>query len=215
MLQQHPLPHILHLGPCWAIRATAKTRAAAAAAAQQGTCQRTKCQICTDCMAAAQPFVWNYWNSSQNSTQLAILFSAACSQTAALNTTGMCGAVTDKIAASENGNLARRAAALCAALQLCGSTTLDSSCLVAVTPIGAAVPTSVAANKLSICSVEGLPFTNTSSGTFTPGSAQSLAPLPAGKSNEVGSPESAGPRTAAPFLSPLQALLPYVHVVRH
>jgi hypothetical protein len=121
----------------------------------QGTCVKTACQVCNECMAAAQPFALKQATSS-NATQIAEDWSAYC-QSSGLASSTQCAAVagTIRTAGAVPGNLGKRAAGLCFTLGLCNATRCSSS------------------GPLDLCTVQGL-----AGGMLVPGiSATTAVPL--------------------------------------
>lgn len=81
-------------------------------------------------MAATQQLVRNT-ASLTNASDVAASFLQLCSTTAVLHPTGRCSTAQAAIAKAVGGNPGKRAAGMCAALQLC-TTSLSSECSVDV-----------------------------------------------------------------------------------
>lgn len=127
-----------------------------------------------DCMAALGPFSKSHYNVTDAQSLADDFFSLCSSTTTSLNSTGRCAAV--QAAISGSANLAKRAAGLCSALQLCDAV---SSCSVPVISATTNNTVSVVARDLSSCTVEGIPVTSPDA-TLLPGFVSTLTPLPPG-----------------------------------
>lgn len=130
-----------------------------------------------DCLAAVVPFSKSHYNVTDAKTLADDFYTLCSGPTSNLNSTGRCAAVQATIAGGA-GNLAKRAAGLCSALQLCDNS-LPSSCSVSLMSVTTGNKVSVAAKDLSLCTVEGIPRTSLDA-TSLPGFVASLTPLPAG-----------------------------------
>lgn len=128
-----------------------------------------------DCMASMVPFAKAHTTQNDNRT-LSTDFSNLCLSSSTLNSTDLCSSVAFNI--TKTPNLAKRAAGLCQALQLCDKS-LPVDCTVSVVSSSTNNTVSVAANALSACTVEGIPKTS-SDATLLPGFVASLVPLPSG-----------------------------------
>lgn len=80
-----------------------------------GTCERTPCKVCSDCVANLQDYV-NTTSDSDNSSVVAGMFQSECVKN---STQLMCAASAAFIQSSNRGNLGRRAGALCSMLGRC------------------------------------------------------------------------------------------------
>jgi hypothetical protein len=78
-----------------------------------GTCERTPCKVCSDCVASLQDYV-NNTSDSDNSSVVAGMFQSECVKGS--STQLMCAASAAFIQSSNRGNLGRRAGALCSML---------------------------------------------------------------------------------------------------
>lgn len=92
-------------------------------ATRHGTCVKTACQTCRDCMAAAQQFALQHATDS-DPAKLAEAWKEHCSTSGLANTT-QCAAVAAQITSSPN--LGKRAAGLCFALNQCSAGSCGSS----------------------------------------------------------------------------------------
>ncbi|KAF8072463.1 olpB [Scenedesmus sp. PABB004] len=138
-----------------------------------GSCVRTPCKVCQDCLDGVRPFISRSLFET-DAVKVAASFGAYC-RAAGLAANASCDAVASSIAAS--GNTGKRAGKLCQGLGLCDAAAVGG---------GAAAPCSLAAPKLAepareltgssldLCSAEGL-----EQGTVLPGVAAPSSALPA------------------------------------
>jgi len=91
----------------------------------QGTCVKTACQTCRDCMAATQPFALKQ-ATNNNASKVAEEWRAYC-QTGGVASSADCAAVASTIATTGAGNLGKRAAGLCFALGQCNASSCGGS----------------------------------------------------------------------------------------
>lgn len=126
----------------------------------QGTCVKTACQICRDCMAATQPFAIKQATVS-NASRVADEWLSYC-QSSNLAGSAKCVEVAGSISAdgAMPGNLGKRAAGLCFALGQCSANSCGGSL------------------QLDRCTVQGLNTTN--GGMLVPGVSASTQ-LPFGR----------------------------------
>jgi hypothetical protein len=78
-----------------------------------GTCEKTPCKICSDCISDLQDYVGKT-SDADNSTATAAAFQATCVKGG--NAAPICAASAAYIQSSNKGNLGRRAGALCSML---------------------------------------------------------------------------------------------------
>lgn len=116
-----------------------------------GSCVKTPCKTCKDCVTSLQPFVTHeYSNPDQVSVSNAFLnFCVGSSRDSAL-----CAKVATAVNTSQYGNLGKRAAGLCAQLNECTAETNTPSCQVTV--VTAVSQTSLTATPADMCTLEGV-----------------------------------------------------------
>ena len=118
-----------------------------------GRCVPTPCKGCSNCLAEWRLFAGANLNR-MDPVMVAEAFKTACD--ASGRSPAACSAVKEAIAASPNGNLGKRAAAICGKLKECEATALDASCmLTARTLDGKSLAAPV--SNMSFCTLEGLP----------------------------------------------------------
>lgn len=81
-----------------------------------GSCEKTPCKVCSDCVAALQGYVSSTADSN-SSAEIGTAFQATCTDKG--NAPLMCAASAMFIQSSNRGNLGRRAGALCSMLGEC------------------------------------------------------------------------------------------------
>ncbi len=105
---------------------------------------RTDCQKCTDCIGVVTNLVVSNAVGSNDSLSLASAFLPQCTGNLTANDVLLCKNIAASIAFSYNGNLAKRAGALCSRLGQCAGDALSAS------------KCNITANKgLDLCTQEG------------------------------------------------------------
>ena len=120
----------------------------------QGYCVRTPCKLCSDCLVSMCTFV-NQVAAEGNATKVAAEFVSYCkSSSAERAAAAACDRVQLQVAGSYRGNLAKRPAAVCRALDECSSSLLtDATCTVA-SP--SRTSPAVSASSLDTCTADGI-----------------------------------------------------------
>lgn len=112
----------------------------------QGTCQKTPCQSCQDCLQAAQGFAFSQITSIGSAALSA--WSKWCNTTSSVFTASQCSTVAAAI--QKTPAAAKRAAAICSQAGICGD--LFGACNVTVSAKGSSY--TIDATKLNMCTGE-------------------------------------------------------------
>jgi hypothetical protein len=104
---------------------------------------RSDCQKCKDCLGAVNPWIASRAVGVIDGFALATAFAANCTDSLTANDVFKCRGITSAIAYSLNGNLAKRAGAICMRLGNCSAEAASASCNVTATA------------RLDLCTQEG------------------------------------------------------------
>jgi hypothetical protein len=112
------------------------------------------CGVCRSCLEATRSFVQAQPETASAAAR-ASAFATFCSQSQVLKQSQLCSKVQADIAASIFGNLGRRAAGLCLALELCDRK-LGTSCSIAVAANASSSQAPVSTATLDTCTSKSL-----------------------------------------------------------